>query len=194
MLLLTRTHRKRNKLEISRLPSDVIYFGETSETAGGLKVKNMLHLHKATRNISSLLSCSRNHVRRAPRYISSCTFNVSCQLQQPVGFHSLNLPNLRASPITATFYQKHFSTKGKNDEEADAIEVETDAGNPADFIHTHLPATVAIPEVWPYLPCIATSRNPVFPRFMKILEVSSERFLATLTRILIMFFSFLIQY
>lgn len=158
-------------------------------------MKNMLHLHKATRNISKLLSCSRNHVRRAPRYISSSAFNVSRQLQQPVGFHSLNLQNLRASPITATFYQKHFfSTKGKNDEEADAIEAETEVENPADFIHTHLPATVAIPEVWPYLPCIATSRNPVFPRFMKILEVSGERFVATLTRILIIFFSFLIQY
>lgn len=37
---------------------------------------------------------------------------------------------------------------------------------------SHLPATVAIPEVWPHLPVIATRRNPVFPRFMKIIEVS----------------------
>ncbi|XP_053668884.1 lon protease homolog, mitochondrial [Anopheles marshallii] len=36
-----------------------------------------------------------------------------------------------------------------------------------------LPATVAIPEVWPHLPVIATKRNPVFPRFMKILEVTN---------------------
>lgn len=35
-----------------------------------------------------------------------------------------------------------------------------------------LPATVAIPEVWPHLPVIATRRNPVFPRFMKIIEVT----------------------
>lgn len=38
--------------------------------------------------------------------------------------------------------------------------------------HTTLPATVAVPEVWPHLPVIATRRNPVFPRFMKIIEVS----------------------
>lgn len=37
--------------------------------------------------------------------------------------------------------------------------------------HTTLPATVAVPEVWPHLPVIATRRNPVFPRFMKIIEV-----------------------
>ncbi|XP_052862173.1 lon protease homolog, mitochondrial [Anopheles cruzii] len=36
-----------------------------------------------------------------------------------------------------------------------------------------LPATVAIPEVWPHLPVIAAKRNPVFPRFMKILEITN---------------------
>lgn len=35
-----------------------------------------------------------------------------------------------------------------------------------------LPATVAIPEVWPHLPVIAINQ-PVFPRFMKIIEVSA---------------------
>lgn len=89
----------------------------------------------------------------------------------PAGTHSP--ASFQAFPRAPTFYHKHFfSTKGKGDEEADAIEVEPEVESPAEFIHTHLPATVAIPEVWPYLPCIATSRNPVFPRFMKILEVS----------------------
>lgn len=138
----------------------------------------MLHVHKASRSIGSLLNCSRHHIRRSPRWISSSSINFNVSCQQPTG---LNLRKLRASPITATFYQKHFfSTKGKGDEEADAIEVEAEPEAPADFIHTHLPATVAIPEVWPYLPCIATLRNPVFPRFMKILEVSRDWI--TLTR------------
>lgn len=34
-----------------------------------------------------------------------------------------------------------------------------------------LPATVAVPEVWPHLPVIAMTGPPVFPRFMKIIEV-----------------------
>lgn len=48
-----------------------------------------------------------------------------------------------------------------------------DGHDPADYQApaSHLPATVAVPEVWPHLPVIATRRNPVFPRFMKIIEV-----------------------
>lgn len=46
--------------------------------------------------------------------------------------------------------------------------------NEEDLYPNHLPATVAIPEVWPHVPVIAMKRNPVFPRFMKILEVRLE--------------------
>lgn len=48
-----------------------------------------------------------------------------------------------------------------------------DGNEPSDYQApaSHLPATVAVPEVWPHLPVIATRRNPVFPRFMKIIEV-----------------------
>uniref|UniRef100_A0A182PSC1 Lon protease homolog, mitochondrial n=1 Tax=Anopheles epiroticus TaxID=199890 RepID=A0A182PSC1_9DIPT len=45
-----------------------------------------------------------------------------------------------------------------------------------------LPATVAIPEVWPHLPVIATKRNPVFPRFMKILEVTNPMLIDLIRR------------
>lgn len=38
--------------------------------------------------------------------------------------------------------------------------------------HHSLPATVVVPEVWPHLPFIAVNRNPVFPRFIKLIEVS----------------------
>lgn len=38
--------------------------------------------------------------------------------------------------------------------------------------HHSLPATVVVPEVWPHLPLIAVNRNPVFPRFIKLIEVS----------------------
>ncbi|KAK7871847.1 hypothetical protein R5R35_006441 [Gryllus longicercus] len=39
--------------------------------------------------------------------------------------------------------------------------------------HHSLPATVAVPEVWPQLPLIAISRNPVFPRFIKLVEITN---------------------
>ncbi|EAT41940.1 AAEL006474-PA [Aedes aegypti] len=47
---------------------------------------------------------------------------------------------------------------------------------------SQLPATVAIPEVWPHLPVIATKRNPVFPRFMKILEVTNPMLIDLIRR------------
>ncbi|XP_058834754.1 lon protease homolog, mitochondrial isoform X2 [Topomyia yanbarensis] len=57
----------------------------------------------------------------------------------------------------------------KRDQDEDEIDVEPE---PVSFSN-QLPATVAIPEVWPHLPVIAAKRNPVFPRFMKILEVTN---------------------
>lgn len=135
----------------------------------------MLHLHKLSRNLTNALSYSRNHLQRSPRCCfttSTIDFNVFHRNQHLLkGTTASSLNKLNVPP----FYQiKLYSTKGKSEEEVDAIEAEPEVEAPADFLHTHLPATVAIPDVWPYLPCIATARNPVFPRFMKILEVSSK--------------------
>ncbi|XP_036325677.1 lon protease homolog, mitochondrial-like isoform X1 [Rhagoletis pomonella] len=71
---------------------------------------------------------------------------------------------------TMTINSRKYCTNRKKDEEED-LEVET-----SEYIVNkgpQLPATVAVPEVWPHLPLLATRRNPVFPRFMKILEVSN---------------------
>lgn len=43
---------------------------------------------------------------------------------------------------------------------------------PADY-PASLPATVVVPEVWPHVPVIAINRNPVFPRFIKLVEISN---------------------
>lgn len=72
---------------------------------------------------------------------------------------------------------RHFADS-KHDSD-DEIEEELVGETP---VQTHLPATVAIPEVWPHLPLIATRRNPVFPRFMKILEVSDPALIDLLRR------------
>ena len=45
---------------------------------------------------------------------------------------------------------------------------------PVIAIHS-LPATKTVPEVWPNVPVIAINRNPVFPRFIKIIEVLNFR-------------------
>lgn len=62
-----------------------------------------------------------------------------------------------------------YSTDNKNDapEEDHTVKDETP------LFTSQLPATVAVPEVWPQVPVIAINRNPVFPRFIKLIEVSS---------------------
>lgn len=136
----------------------------------------MLHLHKASRNIGNLLNYSKISVQRSSRCIS--IYNIDSHVLHRKHFldgsSSLSLQRFRAFPVNTTVYQmKFYSTDGgkKGNPEEEVEEVEVDSEPTPTFIHTQLPATVAIPEVWPYLPCVATSRNPVFPRFMKILEV-----------------------
>ncbi|XP_043647170.1 lon protease homolog, mitochondrial isoform X1 [Drosophila teissieri] len=45
-----------------------------------------------------------------------------------------------------------------------------------------LPATVAVPDVWPHVPLLAMRKNPLFPRFMKIVEVSNPIIMDLLRR------------
>ncbi len=45
-----------------------------------------------------------------------------------------------------------------------------------------VPATQTVPEVWPVVPVIAINKHPVFPKFIKIVEISDERMMAILRR------------
>ncbi|KAK9308430.1 hypothetical protein QLX08_001596 [Tetragonisca angustula] len=62
---------------------------------------------------------------------------------------------------------RSFATKRYNDKDS-SNNNEDDIGDPAS-----LPATVVVPEVWPHVPVIAINRNPVFPRFIKLIELSN---------------------
>ncbi|CAK9809588.1 Lon protease homolog, mitochondrial [Anthophora quadrimaculata] len=63
---------------------------------------------------------------------------------------------------------RSFATKRSNDKDPSNGNNEDDLGDPAS-----LPATVVVPEVWPHVPVIAINRNPVFPRFIKLIELSN---------------------
>jgi len=52
--------------------------------------------------------------------------------------------------------------------------------NPEDG-STSVPSTVTVPDEWPVLPIIAVNRHPVFPKFIKIIEVNDPK-LAELVR------------
>jgi ATP-dependent Lon protease len=128
----------------------------------------------------------RNHLRNSltksakcyintNNFCSSATFRMARTLQRPNTTTSL-WRTQTALPLS--ILARNFSS-AKHDSDSDA-----DAASPepiTDF-HHHLPATVAIPEVWPHLPVIATKRNPIFPRFMKIIEVSNPLLIDVLRR------------
>ncbi|XP_008556904.1 lon protease homolog, mitochondrial isoform X1 [Microplitis demolitor] len=72
--------------------------------------------------------------------------------------------------ITCMTVFREFSTKKPADDDP-PLEVEAEPaveGYPAT-----LPATVVVPEVWPHVPVIAISRHPVFPRFIKLIELTN---------------------
>ena len=45
-----------------------------------------------------------------------------------------------------------------------------------------VPATQTVPDVWPIVPVIALNKHPVFPKFIKIVEVSDPNLMAILRR------------
>lgn len=71
------------------------------------------------------------------------------------------------SPSKQVGFGRYFSTN-KNDPPDEDPEPKDETP----LFSSHLPATVAVPEVWPQVPVIAINRNPVFPRFIKLIEVS----------------------
>ncbi|KAJ8937351.1 hypothetical protein NQ314_011896, partial [Rhamnusium bicolor] len=53
---------------------------------------------------------------------------------------------------------------------------------PDEHFTPQLPATVAVPEVWPHVPVIAISRNIVFPRFIKLIELTNPQLIELIRR------------
>lgn len=75
-------------------------------------------------------------------------------------------PSYQRSNISECRYFATKSNDGSGDDQP-AASSEDDSYN----THAQLPATVVVPEVWPHVPVIAVSRNVVFPRFIKLIEV-----------------------
>ncbi|XP_074650572.1 lon protease homolog, mitochondrial-like isoform X2 [Tubulanus polymorphus] len=73
-----------------------------------------------------------------------------------------------------------------NDDDAEVIHDATAAAKntPQQFVNPSLMAlaTMTVPDIFPVVPVIAISRNPVFPRFIKIIEVSDPGLMDILRR------------
>ncbi|CAG9098883.1 unnamed protein product [Plutella xylostella] len=71
-----------------------------------------------------------------------------------------------------------YSTANKSD----PPEEDPEAADETPLFSSQLPATVAVPEVWPQVPVIAINRNPVFPRFIKLIEISNPALIDLIRR------------
>jgi len=82
----------------------------------------------------------------------------------------------RTAPSAFALSRSFSSQKPPNDdgnEAAAAAPAEPEAAVEDENYPSHhsLPTTIVVPEVWPNVPVIAVNRNPVFPRFIKMIEV-----------------------
>lgn len=73
--------------------------------------------------------------------------------------------------IPSRTFAKRRNGAEHNDFDEDDDDDDFDADSEPNLSESFLPATVAVPEVWPHLPVIAINKNPIYPRFMRIIEV-----------------------
>ncbi|KAL3278224.1 hypothetical protein HHI36_013563 [Cryptolaemus montrouzieri] len=137
-----------------------------------------MHLSKFVLN-SRTLYRSISKLERCCLYSSSNRFNHSLYLKNSSeNYHSQNsvLPTLRRNSLSYTFkspyegtnLRRYLSSKGSDDE----------VGEPP----SQLPATVAVPEVWPHVPVIAINKHIVFPRFIKLIELTNPQLIELIRR------------
>ena len=48
--------------------------------------------------------------------------------------------------------------------------------------NSSIPSTETVPDYWPDVPVIAVNRHPVFPKFIKIVELNDEKLVDTIRR------------
>ena len=90
-----------------------------------------------------------------------------------------NHSNINSMKVSWGYLQRRdFSSQNPNDSSGNGNPPSSsNPDGPGDYdpscpvIHS-LPATMTVPDIWPNVPVIAVNRNPVFPRFIKIVEVS----------------------
>ena len=148
---------------------------------------------RATISLCSLLKSSSrgptfvNSTRLSIRHLKTSTSCAGIQTQLPKAFFS------DGSQLLSVWYRKLMWMRGcvrvyttssdggdggdgeKEDDEGSDSESEGSLGIellPAAVQHAIAP--VSIPENFPEVPMLAITRNPIFPRFVKMLEVSEH--------------------
>ncbi|XP_074029026.1 lon protease homolog, mitochondrial isoform X2 [Leptinotarsa decemlineata] len=134
---------------------------------------NTIRYTKMLRLVSRI---SRYQMRGNSRIMNSSMLHskdihvLTCK--NPQGLLSKNTLDNRFATSVRYFTSK--SPEGSDDEPHPSPEEES--------FNPQLPATVAVPEVWPHVPVIAISKNIVFPRFIKLIELTNPHLIELIRR------------
>jgi len=91
--------------------------------------------------------------------------------------------SLEIQRLPTSIHGRNFCNKKDNDDPVEDV-----ASSEAKTEEDGLPppggalTSMSIPEVWPQVPVIAISRNPVFPRFIKIVELTDPNLMSLIRR------------
>lgn len=146
-----------------------------------LRVRNRISANQIRQLLSSVQVTRTYFKRDVQRVISTCVLsNQSRLIKRDPPSSGVLSKDLMLVPL-ATSSVRNFCTQRPGDgDESPYLDSETsDLSDTSalDFPVTHsLPATMVVPEEWPHVPLIAINRTPVFPRFIKLLEVSYRNY------------------
>ncbi|XP_042857295.1 lon protease homolog, mitochondrial-like [Penaeus japonicus] len=188
----TKHERETHRLRRHSMSGVVLLLSRHSFSAAQASRHRCLGAVKVTVNAqcrqnSSFPYTSQREEARADARKVSALGSTSRNFLLPRSWHqktsSLLTPrNAFASVISTRGYcaQQGDSGEGagggaRHDEEA------TGEAGEGPMMHT-LPATMMVPDVWPRVPVIAISRHPVFPRFIKIIEISDKELIDLVRR------------
>ncbi|XP_050665088.1 lon protease homolog, mitochondrial [Leptidea sinapis] len=130
---------------------------------------NIKYSSRITRNVTKVVS--QLHIKPVNTRL---LWNVSVK-----GPRNSRLSSLSPGQFQQSISIRQYSTGNKEDTEEEVI---GDVKDETPLFSSHLPATVAVPEVWPQVPVIAINRNPVFPRFIKLIEISNPALIDLIRR------------
>lgn len=152
----------------------------------------MMHLCSILVNSRVLIRSYNSILRRTyrqSRTLSNITstsriFNVSSKIQLDQDNTTIISPyktTLNKKGNLNSVQTRYFATKSgdssNSDDQSRPPPEEENYNSPA-----QLPATVVVPEVWPHVPVIAVNRNIVFPRFIKLIELTNPSLIELIRR------------
>ncbi|XP_038221306.1 lon protease homolog, mitochondrial isoform X1 [Zerene cesonia] len=148
-----------------------------------------MHTASSVMRSTLLFSPKIKYSSRLTRNVTKVASQLNCKPANSrllSNFNSNSLKDCRVCsnvtsyvPYKQIINVRQYSTGNKNEPEEEEIE---EIKEETPLFSSQLPATVAVPEVWPQVPVIAINRNPVFPRFIKLIEISNPALIDLIRR------------